>query len=61
MKVVFKKDPSKKYTCDNCDKQFNWNKNSIRYGKQEYKTVKEQRQDEKIFCSNKCNKEYSLI
>lgn len=56
MEVVFKK--TAKYICDNCDVQFDWTKESVAYGKPEYKTVQEQREIEKVFCTEKCYKEW---
>jgi hypothetical protein len=54
MKVSFVRNPLKKYVCDNCGTQFNWDKNSLRYGKAEYKTITEQKKDEKYYCSKRC-------
>lgn len=39
------------YKCDTCGKRFNWDENSWRFGKAEYKTVTEQKEKEKTFCS----------
>lgn len=47
-----------KYWCDNCEKRFNWDKNSCRYGKAEYKTIQEQEEKEKHFCTDECYNEY---
>lgn len=43
-----------KYFCSVCGKGFNWNKNSSRYGKAEYKTITEQKLNEKYFCHDLC-------
>ena len=55
MKVVFRKNKNFKYVCFNCDKQFNWIQGvSVRFGKMEYKTIQEEKETDKIFCSQKC-------
>jgi len=55
MKVVQSIDRKKyKYQCFVCNKGFNWDENSSRYGKAEYKTITKQQEDEKLFCSNEC-------
>lgn len=56
MKVIFKK--TKDYLCNNCDSQFNWNDNTLRYGKMEYKSIQEKEKIEKIFCSEKYAKDF---
>lgn len=43
-----------KYECSVCGKGFNWDKNSSRYGKIEYKTITEQQENEKYFCCDAC-------
>jgi len=58
MNVVFKKEADKRYVCANCGKQFNWGRNSCRYGKEEYQSIDEQRRIDRSFCSNKCFDEY---
>lgn len=53
MKIVYKK--THDHICFECDNQFNWVQGvSIVYGKQEYKTIEERREIEKIFCSLDC-------
>lgn len=59
MEVVFKKDKTKDYVCDNCSKQFNWNNESRYWGKMEYKTIQEEK-ERKFFCSEQCAKKYFL-
>ncbi len=54
MKIVFKKDKSKTHVCFICNKQFNWDKNSLRWGKMEYETIQEKKEIDKVFCSKKC-------
>ena len=49
-------DKDTKYKCDQCGKRFNWDKNSWRLGKMEYKTLTEQKEHEKTFCSDECVK-----
>lgn len=43
-----------KYQCFVCGKGFNWDANSSRYGKMEYKTIIEQQENEKYFCCDEC-------
>jgi hypothetical protein len=54
MKVIFRKDKTKKHVCYTCDKQFNWHNGARNYGKMEYKTIQERRRIEKVFCSVAC-------
>lgn len=61
MEVVFKKDKRFKYICANCGKQFNWDENSCRYGKYEYKSVEEKHNIERVFCSTDCYNKYCEI
>ena len=35
-----------------------WDKNSWRWGKMEYKTIQEQRDEERVFCSTKCKNNF---
>lgn len=46
MRVVFKRDLSKKYICSICGKQFNWDNKSSRYGDLE--------NTEAVFCNDVC-------
>lgn len=48
MELVYKRNKNKKHTCHTCDKQFNWNKNSWRYGNHEGSD------NDPVFCSDKC-------
>lgn len=48
MKIVYKKDVTKKYTCHYCGKPFNWNEESCRYGNYEGSG------NNVNFCSDKC-------
>jgi len=52
MKIIHVK--TAHFCCDNCDKQFDWDSDSRRYGKREYKTVQEKELIDKIFCSDRC-------
>ena len=46
---VFKRDRTKKYVCEICSHQFNWNKNSFWFGKRDS-------EPEFVVCSEKCKK-----
>lgn len=55
--LVYKK--THDYICSNCQTQFNWEQGkSCRYGKHEYKTLREKKLIEKMFCSNECYNEF---
>lgn len=54
MKIVFIKSDTKNHICDNCGKQFNWDKDSCYYGKLEYKNIEQRNKLHREFCSNKC-------
>ena len=56
MKLIFRK--THDYQCENCNKQFNWNEESLVWGKAEYKTIQEKKRDQKFFCSRKCGDEF---
>lgn len=52
MKVAFRK--THDYCCCFCDKQFNWDTRSCRYGKEEYSSDAEIREVDRVFCSKQC-------
>jgi len=49
MKIIFKKDLDKKYTCTICSKQFNWNEDSSWFGQ-----IDKPDESQGEFCSEKC-------
>lgn len=50
-----------RYKCDTCGKRFNWDNNSWRFGKAEYKTITEQKAHEKTFCSDECVEKFKEL
>ena len=46
MNIAYKNNQQYKYMCDVCGTQFNWNKQSSYYGKQD--------ESEAVFCSKDC-------
>lgn len=55
---VIAKSTKKPYTCSICGNAFAWGKDSWQYGKPEYKTKDEERENRKVFCSKKCRNEF---
>jgi len=55
---VIAKSPKKPYTCSVCGKAFAWGKDSWQYGKPEYLTKQQERDNLKVFCSTDCRNEF---
>ena len=47
MNITFKRDKSKKYVCNTCSKQFNWDRHCWWFGSLD-------KTPEKYFCSDSC-------
>ncbi len=48
------------YICDSCKKVFSWGSGCWVFGKMEYKTVQEQLEKEKHFCSDECKSKFKV-
>ena len=57
MKVIFRKDETKKYVCGICDKQFNWDDNCWWYGSYEDSEGNTEK-PKATLCSNVCKNIY---
>lgn len=57
MRVVFRKDKTKKYVCTICDKQFNWNNGCWWYGRDESPEGYEEKPNATL-CSDTCKNIY---